>query len=79
MRAIYEDEWLEIFAAKVKRALIEQRLTQEDLSRMSGISDAAISTYLLRQNTPGVRAILNIAHALDIPVEELIDYGADIF
>lgn len=46
---------------------------------MSGISDAAISTYLLRQNTPGVRAILNIAHALDIPVDELIDYGADIF
>lgn len=79
MRAIYEDEWREIFASKIKRALIEQGLNQGQLAMMSGVSDQALSTYLLKQKTPGARAIINIAHALDISVEELIDYGADIF
>lgn len=79
MRSIYEDDWRDLFATKVKRAMIEQGLNQTELSMISGISNKAISTYLRREKSPGIKAILNIAHALDISVEELIDYGADIF
>ena len=79
MRAIHEDEWSEIFASKIRRALIEQRLNQGQLAMMSGVSDSALSLYLRGERLPGVRAVINIAHALDMSVEELIDYGADIF
>lgn len=79
MRAIYEDEWRALFAAKVKRALIDQGLKQGQLAMMCGLSDQAISTYLRREKSPGIKAILNISHALDMSVDELIDYGADIF
>jgi transcriptional regulator with XRE-family HTH domain len=79
LRAIHEDEWLEIFSAKIKRALIEQGLNQGQLAMMSNISDTALSSYIRREKIPGARAIINIAHALDMTVDELIDYGADIF
>lgn len=79
MRYITQEDWLEIFAAKVQVALIESHTSQRDLAIMSGLSEATISCYIHKTKMPGVKAILNIAHALDMTVEELIDYGADIF
>lgn len=70
-----ELEWLEIFSTNLRELLEERKLTQKDLANMSGLAECAISYYVHGQKIPGLRAIINIAYALEISIDELIDFG----
>lgn len=73
-----EQEWLDIFADNLKDLMTYANMTQRELADAAGLSDTAISYYINRQKMPGIRAIINIAYALDCEVSELIDFGSRI-
>ena len=70
-----ELEWLEIFSTNLRELLEEKGFTQRDLAIASRLSDSIISDYIHGQKIPGLRAIINIAYALQISIDELIDFG----
>ena len=73
-----ELEWLDIFADNLIEMLDETGMSQRDLAEATGISEASISGYIRRRKVPGVKAILNIAYALDCSITDLIDFGDTI-
>ena len=70
-----EQEWLDIFGDNLRDMLDRARMTQRELADATGLSDTAISYYINKLKLPGIRAIINIAYALDCDVAELIDFG----
>ena len=70
-----ELEWLEIFSTNLRELLEERGFTQRDLAIASRLSDSTISDYIHGQKIPCLRAIINIAYALEISIDELIDFG----
>lgn len=73
-----ELEWLDIFADNLASMMEESGYTQMDLAEETGLSQSTISTYLNKRKFPGVKAIINIAYALDCEVTELIDFDETI-
>lgn len=71
-------EWTDIFGDTLADLLEDRNMTQLELAKYSGISVGSISAYLNKQSLPGIKAILNIACALDVDVNELIDFGDTI-
>ena len=70
-----ELEWLEIFSSNLRELIEEKKITQKELAIMSGLSEGAISYYVHGQKIPSIRAIINIAYAIEISINELIDFG----
>ena len=73
-----EIEWINIFGDNLITMLQERRMTQRDLSDMTGLSEATISKYVNKQQAPSLKAIINISWALNVDVTELIDFGERI-
>lgn len=73
-----EIEWLNFFGDNLTRMMYEYKLTQRDLSDMTGLSEATISKYVGKRQMPGIKAILNISYALGCSADDLIDFGAAI-
>lgn len=71
-------EWSDCFSDNLVVLLRDRRMSQYDLSRESGISIGSINAYIHKRSLPGIKAILNIACALDVDVGELIDFGDTI-
>lgn len=57
-----ELEWMRIFAGNLQSLMNEERMSQNELSRRTGISQATISRYLNAQCMPSVNALVNITH-----------------
>ena len=70
-----EAEWLNHFGEILSEYLADYRITQAQLAEMTGLSEPTISSYINCRRMPGVKAILNIAYALNVSLDELIDYG----
>ena len=70
-----ELEWLEIFSTNLRELLEERGFTQRDLAIASRLSGSTIRDYIHGQKIHGLRAIINIAYALEISIDELIDFG----
>lgn len=70
-----ELQWLDIFADNLRDMLKEAKMTQKELAYESGLSKSSISKYILKQQIPNLRAIINISYALNCDVSELIDFG----
>lgn len=70
-----EYEWLDYFGENLLYLLRRAHITQRELARLSGISEAAISTYIHGQKMPGPRALVNIAHVMGCTLDELMDFG----
>jgi transcriptional regulator with XRE-family HTH domain len=68
-------EWIDNFGDNLVEILEEKGMTQNDLVRDSGISAGSINAYIHKQSPPGIKAIINIAYALDMSVDELVDFG----
>lgn len=73
-----ELEWLDIFSDNLKSALEYANMTQRELADASGISESSICKYLRKQQIPSLKAIINIAYALDISTDELINFDEPI-
>ena len=70
-----EVEWIEIFGDNLASLLDDSRMTQRELADETGLSDSTISRYLNKQMAPSFKAIINISYALDVSIDELIDFG----
>ena len=73
-----ELEWMQIFGDNLSSILKEREMTQRDLADLTGLSESAISNYILKKQIPTLRAIINISYALDYSVDEMIDFGDQI-
>lgn len=71
-------EWSDCFSDNLLELLEDRCMTQRELARASGISAGSISAYINKKALPSIKAILNIACALDVDVAELIDFGDTI-
>jgi len=54
------------FSQRLKKAMVEQNITQADLSTMTGIGRSGISQYCSGKNMPGIKALTAIADALKV-------------
>lgn len=70
-----EQEWIDCFGEAVIEGLHKMNMTQRDLAIAAGLSDAAISYYVRKMKMPSPKAIVNIAYALDLDFNELMDFG----
>lgn len=62
-------------ANNLKKFRKERKLTQQQLSEISGVSRVAIARYEKNQQTPRLAALEKLATALNIPVSQLTDDG----
>ena len=70
-----QQEWLDIFGNNLASILEEERISQKELSRLTGLSESTISRYINKLQMPTVRAIINISYALDWSFEDMLNYG----
>lgn len=68
-------EWKNIFGDNLSTILREKRISQKDLSRDSGVSMGMVSDYVNKLTAPNIFAVINMAYALDVEIDELIDFG----
>lgn len=71
-------EWRKIFANNLLCILREKGMSQAQLARDSGLSVSRISEYINMIATPTIFAIINIAYALDMEIDELVDFDSRI-
>lgn len=67
-----EVEFISIFADNLRDLMKSQGISQRELSRESGIDNAAISRYLKKDRMPTVRSLINISLALDCDLDDLV-------
>ena len=70
-----QQEWLDIFGDNLANILEEQRISQKELSRLTGLSESTISKYINKLQMPTVRAIIHISYALNWSFEDMLNYG----
>lgn len=71
-----EYEWLDIFSGNLASLLNDTNMSQRELADAAGLSEGTISKYIHKQQIPTLKAAINIAHALDIDISELVDFDA---
>ena len=74
-----EMEWLRIFANNLNYYLETYGLSQNELAKRSGLEQGSISRYVSATQMPGIKAVVNIANALRISVDELINFDDMIY
>lgn len=70
-----EMEWLDEFGASLFDLMEQEGLNQKELAEESGLSEGSISNYIHGKQMPNVKAIVNLAYALECDVSDLIDFG----
>ena len=71
-----QQEWLNIFGDNLASILEEERMSQRELARLTGLNESTISRYITKLQMPTVRAIINISFALEWQFEDMLNYGA---
>lgn len=69
-----ELEWIQEFGEKLRNILDEWGTTQQELADETGLSKATISRCVRGEYMPSIKTLINIGHALDCDVEDLIDF-----
>lgn len=73
-----EVEWIDIFANNLRDILKDRKMSQKELANEIWVTEATISRYINKQRMPSIKHILEISYALNIDVNELIDFGEPI-
>lgn len=73
-----EVEWIDIFANNLRDMLKDRKMSQKELANEIWVTEATISRYINKQRMPSIKHILEISYALNIDVNELIDFGEPI-
>ena len=71
-------EWIDNFGDSLSEILEEKGMTQRDLAKDACLPISSVNAYIRKQSPPGIKAIINMAYALDMSVDELIDFGERI-
>lgn len=74
-----EVEWIDIFGDNLRDMLIDAKMTQAELADDTGLTEATISRYINKQRMPTVRALINIAYSLNVSLDELMDFGDQVW
>ena len=74
--AMGQQEWLNIFGDNLASILEEERMSQRELARLTGLNESTISRYINKLQMPTARAIINISFALEWQFEDMLNYGA---
>ena len=74
-----EIEWRKIFKDRLSFMMRRANLTRRELVEKSGVSEPAISNYLSGRKTPGIKTTIALAYALGCTIEDLVDYGENIW
>ena len=72
---ISEVQWIESFVEELKYYMEEKNISQRELARKANLAESTVSDYIHGLRMPTVRGINNIARALNIGIEQLIDFG----
>lgn len=67
-------EWKDIFGDNLVSLLQERKMSQAQLAKKSGVSTGMISDYVNKRAIPGLIAAINISYALDVGLNELVDF-----
>jgi len=59
---------------RIKYLREQNNLTQEKLAERTGLSIDYIGKIEVNINKPGLRALIKIANALEVPIKELFDF-----
>lgn len=70
-----EIEWMNIFGDNLVDIMAERGYNQEQLADATGLTQATISKYINKKQIPSIKAIINLAYALDCTTDELIEFG----
>lgn len=73
-----EVEWIDIFANNLRDILKDRKMSQKELANEIWVTEATISRYINKQRIPSIKHILEISYALNVDVNELIDFGEPI-
>ena len=73
-----EVEWLNIFSDELVARMKSENMTQRKLANATGLSGSIINDYVHKRKVPGYRAIINLAHALDCSIDDLVEFGDTI-
>ena len=74
-----EVEWIREFSLNLRRMMWDARLTQRELSDLSGISESCLSRYLNGTRAPSFKAIVNLAYTFGCNTDDLIDFGSRVY
>lgn len=56
----------------LKKLMIEREMTAADISRKTGMTQAALSRYINDKRNPRLNSVIKIAKALNVPIELLL-------
>lgn len=73
-----QEYWKDVFGDNLASILREKGMTQLRLSRDSGVSTAMISDYINKRSVPGLFAAINMAYALDMSIDDLVNFDEPI-
>ena len=73
MTDLEEDLWRKEFSEMFRRKLRQSGIPLWKLSKITGISEQALSGYLHRRGTPSLYRAYRIANALDCSIDDLAD------
>lgn len=69
-----ENEFYQLLGKRIKFLREQAHLTQEKLSEMAGISLDYLGKIEVNINRPGIKTILKISNALNVPIKNLFDF-----
>ena len=69
-----EIEFYKLLGKRIKTLRENAYLTQEKLAEKAGISLDYLGKIELSINKPGIKTILKLANALDIPIKEFFEF-----
>ena len=73
-----EFEYIDIFSDNLIDIMREQDITQRELAKKAKIEQSTISRILNKKSMPSVKVAINLAYALGLSMDELIDLGDTI-
>lgn len=71
------EDYLKIFAERLKKLRIEKNLTQQELADMIGAVKSTISQYETCKREPVLSILIKLANALDVSIPYLIGESDD--
>ena len=72
-------EWLRNFGNTLNEILEYTNTSREELADILGMSQATISRYINGLQMPDIRTVLLIAHEFDWHVDDLVNFGDEVF
>lgn len=73
-----EHEWLLYFSDCLYDIMQERKISQRELSDLTGLGEGTISKYINGTNIPKATTVVKLAIALGCSTDELINFGETI-